>query len=193
MIDSGSHNTEKCIFCFLIKGWKLSAPFFTKEAISPGDTRSLRLPVSAFRNSRICCNKRINRRILLFITTYKSVCFGACILSSSTVAEIIVNGVSNSWVIFVKNCNLAWFNSSAFAFSNSRKRSSFRSKIRFFVILYSPMTVPMTINKYKIYAHQVAQNGGSTTTVISRIYPFQIPFSFVTFNLNLYVPLFKLL
>jgi len=33
-------------------------------------------------------NKRINRRILLFITTYKSVCFGACILSSSTVAEI---------------------------------------------------------------------------------------------------------
>ena len=169
MIESGLHNTEKCIFDFFIKGWKPSVSFLTKAAMSPEETRSFKFPVSAFRNSKICCNKRINRWILLYITANRSVCWGACALSSSTVAETIVSGVNNSWVILVKNCNLAWFNSSAFIFSISCNRSSFCNRIRLRVIRKSQKTVPAANSAYKIYAHQVAQNGGSITTVSSRI------------------------
>ena len=37
-------------------------------ATSPGETRNFRLPVSALRNSRICCNRRMSLLILLPIT-----------------------------------------------------------------------------------------------------------------------------
>ena len=52
------------------------------------------------------------------------------IFSSSTEADRMVSGVNNSCVMFVKNCSLEWFTSSAFACSRLLRCKAFCISIR---------------------------------------------------------------
>ena len=100
---------------FFNNGTNASTLCWINAARSPLDTFSFRFPVSAFRNSKICCSKRIKRLMLLIITLYLDSYAGASCFNSSTDAVNTVNGVNNSCVMFVDAIHygaayvFAWF------------------------------------------------------------------------------------
>ena len=67
------------------------------------------MPYATYRFNKIIAAETIRFIVTVAIVVYKGlelVVYRMLTLISSIEAEIMDNGVSNSWVIFVKNCNL---------------------------------------------------------------------------------------